>query len=127
MAIYSVLAIIVWYFTPRTVGGRFILPYLPALSIVLAACLHESLQATKKYSFVLGKFLIILIILVAIISIGYRFVANKKYLPVILGQETKEHFLSKNLNFSFGDFYDVDGYFKKNYNPNTDSNLQLLC
>jgi hypothetical protein len=43
--------------------------------------------------------------------------ANSKYIPVILGKETKSQFLTKNLNFSFGDFYDIDGYFQKNIKP----------
>jgi hypothetical protein len=33
-------------------------------------------------------------------------------LPVVLGNETKAEFLTKYLNFSFGDFYDTDNYFK---------------
>ena len=33
---------------------------------------------------------------------------------MIIGKQTKADFLSSNLNFSYGDFYDTDGYFKKN-------------
>lgn len=114
IALYSLLAIIVWFFTPRTGGGRFILPYLPALSIVCAACLSYFIENKKKYGFYISKFLIILIILVSFISIGYRFAANGKYIPVLLGKEGRGEFLSSHLNFSFGDFYDTDEYFKKN-------------
>lgn len=55
--------------------------------------------------------------LVAIMSIGYRGMANKRYLPVIFGRETKAAFLSRNLNFNFGDFYDIDGYFATHISP----------
>ncbi len=111
MAVYSFLAIIVWYITPRTGGGRFILPYLPAMSIVCAAT-YAIFQKQLKNIFI-SRLLLTAIIVVAVISIGYRFVANKKYIPVIVGQQTKQKFLTNNLNFSFGDFYDTDGYFKK--------------
>jgi len=41
-------------------------------------------------------------------------VANAKFLPVILKTQSKETFLSENLNFNYGDFYDTDGFFKRN-------------
>ena len=108
VAIYSLLAVVVWYFTPRTGGGRFILPYLPAFSI-LTIILISKIKIKFLYNY-----LLFLIILISISSIAYRGVANLKYLPVLLGRETKNSFLSKNLNFSFGDFYDTDEYFKNN-------------
>jgi hypothetical protein len=114
ISLYSILAIVVWFFTPRTGGGRFILPYLPAFSIVCAACLNFFMENKKKYSMLFPKFLIILIILVSLISIVYRFGANRKYISVLLGQETKQEFLTTHLNFSFGDFYDTDNFFKDN-------------
>ena len=107
LTIYSFLAIIVWYITPRTGGGRFLLPYLPIFSIVIAAVIEK----TKDKS--LRVVLISVIIIVSTISVLYRGAANVKYIPVILGIQTKNDFLSKNLNFSFGDFYDADSYFKK--------------
>jgi len=54
-----------------------------------------------------------LVIVIAMITIAYRGLANAKYLPVILGKETEQHFLMTNLNFNFGDFYDEDGVIKK--------------
>ena len=136
VAIYSFLAIIIWYLTPRTDGGRFILPYLPAFSIIAAGVLDKIsiyfsregvpsgtpesrsfavLDLARTINF--RSWCLSLIILVSIVSIFYRGVANSKYLPVILGTQTKEEFLSSNLNFSFGDFYDTDGYFKENIKP----------
>ena len=35
--LYVFFAVIIWYLTPQTGGGRFILPYLPAFSIVTVA------------------------------------------------------------------------------------------
>jgi len=106
---YSVLAIIIWYFTPRTGGGRFILPYLPAFSILVAGAINVFIK--NKY---LYKLSVILVIITAFLSIGYRGIANSKYMSVILGQQSKTNFLENHLNFSFGDFYDIDRYFKEN-------------
>lgn len=47
------------------------------------------------------------------ISVPYRFIANIRFIPVILGLESKNNFLKNNLNFNFGDFYDIDGYLDK--------------
>ena len=109
ISIYSVFAIFLWYFTPRTGGGRFILPYLPSFSIVVAGTINEFLKNKRLY-----KLSIVLVVVTAFLSIGYRGFANAKYLPVILGQQSRAEFLKSRLNFSFGDFYDTDGYFEKN-------------
>lgn len=108
IALYSLLALTVWLITPRTGGGRFILPYLPAFSILAGAVIHY--VPDKK----LKKYLVGIVVFVFVLTIGYRVMANFRYLPVILGQESKSEFLTKNLNFSFGDFYDTDGWFGKN-------------
>lgn len=109
ISFYSLLAIILWYITPRTGGGRFILPYLPTFSIVVAGTI--SAVQNNRY---LYKLSLMLVIITAFLSIGYRGIANSKYIPIILGKQTKSEFLTKHLNYSFGDFYDTDGYFKKN-------------
>lgn len=108
IAIYSLLAYLMWYFVPRTGGGRFLMPYLPAFSILIAGTIEIVQDKWIK------TYLFIIIIVISIISIGYRALANKKYLPVVFGQQSQSEFLIGNLNFSFGDFYDVDDYFKKN-------------
>src|SRR5258706_1160002 len=100
VTIYSLLAIILWYFTPRTGGGRFIVAYLPAFSIVATAVINE---VTKKGNAYLTRFVILLVIIISMISIGYRAAANAKYIPVIIGNESKAKFLSDHLNFSYGD------------------------
>ncbi len=108
ISLYSFIAIVVWQITPHTGGGRFILPYLPAFSIVSVAIIEKIGQVKLRFLFV-GA-----IIAFALFSIFYRGVANSKYIPVILGKESKSQFLSSHLNFSFGDFYDTDNYFEDN-------------
>ena len=112
LLIYSVLALGIWYLTEQNRGGRFILPFLSVFSILAAYVVSEIKQRNFKI------FFIIVIILVSIISIGYRGIANAKFLPGDLGRETKSVFLIKYLNFSFGDFYDTDNYFQNHLTKN---------
>lgn len=107
VSLYSFLAVLAWYLTPPTGGGRFILPYLPVFSIITISIIKMIKIAGIRRIFV-GT-----VIVLALFSIIYRGVANLKYVPVILGKETKAQFLSNHLNFSFGDFYDTDEYFTK--------------
>lgn len=109
--IYSLLAVAVWYFTPRTGGGRFMLAYLPVISLLVGEILN---LLQKQNARLLYKFTVGLIILTSLITLGIRSYENSKYSPVVFGLQSKEDFLIKNLNFKFGDFYDTDGYFKKN-------------
>ena len=96
VCLYSLLSLIVWTLTPNTGGGRFILPYLPALSIVTAAVISKH------------KLLTLFVIPYSLFVISYRFAANLKYL------QPKEQILAKHLNFNFGDYYDFDHFFKIN-------------
>jgi hypothetical protein len=107
VTVYSIGAIIVWYITPHDGGSRFLIPFLPVLSVLALLSLSLIKGDLKK------KILIYAIILVSISTIAYRSLANFKYVPVELGFETKSDFLMKNLNFSFGDFYDENGEIKK--------------
>jgi len=106
--IYSFLGLLLWYLTPRIGGGRFILPYLPAFSVLAVYSISRVRNLNLK------NFLLLVIIFISLTSICYRVLANRKYIPVVLGYETKSEFLTKNLNFAFGDFYDTDNYFKNN-------------
>ncbi len=115
VVIYSLLGIIIWYLTPQIGGGRFILPYLPAFSLVCAAVMQKLFESKEKYNLYLSKFLFILMFIISITSITYRLIANSQYLPVLFGGESKQTFLTHHLNFSFGDFYDTDNYFKNNF------------
>jgi len=110
---YSLLALVAWYITPQTGGGRFIIPYLPAFSVLIAYLLFLLAKQNDLWSNRYRNTLIGLVIFLALTTIVYRGAASVRYLPVIFGDEIKSEFLSNNLNFSFGDFYDTDEYFKK--------------
>lgn len=106
--LYAFIAFIFWYITPRTGGGRFILPYLPALSIIVGGIINEAVKIKGLKQVCFG-----LVILISISSIFYRGIANYKFMPVIFAKETKSQFLANHLNFNYGDFYDIDNYFNK--------------
>jgi 4-amino-4-deoxy-L-arabinose transferase-like glycosyltransferase len=94
-------------------SNRYLLPYLAALTLPLLTIFSYSWQKKK----LLTNVFIIIIILSVLLNLGSRGLATQKFISYLLGQETKAEFLTKNLNFSFGDFYDVDGYFKDNIQP----------
>lgn len=108
VSVYSIFVFLIWFITPQTGGGRFIMPYLPAFSILVVSAIHYSRNVFIK------KYMLVLVLLISISSVIYRGVANWDYLPVFLGSTSRHEFLSKNLNFDFGDFYDVDYYFENN-------------
>lgn len=108
---YVFLGLFVWYITQFQGGSRLALPYLAALSILLAVSISK-IKEIRFRALAFG-----LVVLVFLSSIIYRAAANAKYLPVLLGVKTKSEFLAENLNFSFGDFYDIDGYLKSNIGP----------
>jgi len=67
---YCLLSFGMWYITPRTGGGRFLLPYLPVWSVAVAVVIKRLRDEEIK------KFLVATVIALAVISIGYRAVAN---------------------------------------------------
>jgi hypothetical protein len=103
-----------WMITPQTGGGRFMLPYLPLLSVAVVVILNK---IKNKKVFVQSTLLAVLMI--SGISLLYRGIASALYLPVVIGLESKQEFLSENLNFSFGDFYDTNGQFKRHIKPSS--------
>lgn len=107
IALYCLGGLVVWYCIPQFGGGRYILPYLPAFSLIVAYTI--SLINLRD----MQRFILAFILFVSAINIGYRFLANKKYIPYIIGKESKATFLCKHLNFDFGDFYDCDGMIQK--------------
>lgn len=110
--LYSFLAIIIWYFTPQTGGGRFITAYLPVISIAAGGIVYIVEKKIKR-NYLLRIIIFGTIISASVICIAYRGAANLRYIPVIIGTQTKSDFFEKNLVFSFGDFYDIDGYFAR--------------
>lgn len=110
--IYCSIAFIFWFVFQSAGGGRYFVAYLPALSVLCVVAF------SKLKNVFIVKYLIGFILLISVINLGYRFLASVKYFPVVFGYETQKHFLINNLKFSYGDFYDVDEYFKKNINKN---------
>ncbi len=109
--LFFISALILWYLDSQVGDSRFLLPYLPALSVL------SVISIDKLHDKFLKRYLFALIIILVFFSASYRFMANAKYIPVLLRSESKSEFLSKHLNFSFGDFYDSDGYFKTHVKP----------
>lgn len=105
-ALYFLFGYIFWFFSPPS-SARYLLPFIPALILV---CMKVLASSTKR----IQKIAIGAIILACLLNLGSRMIATQKFLPVVLGKQTKDEFLSQRLNFDYGDFYDVDGYFKEN-------------
>lgn len=111
LVIYAAYNIATLYFTPIESSGRFILPFLPAFTLLFLLLL-KNLNSKFLYNF-----LFIIILLVAISSIAYRGAANKRFMPYLLGKTTLSEFMAKNMEFQVGNFYDTDGYFQKTIGP----------
>ena len=107
LIVYVALSYLVWWITPRTGGGRFLLPYLTVWA-VLASLIIFKLRS---------RLLISIVIFVTLINIGYRVAAQAKLLPYLLGKQTKTEYLCKNLDFKTAVFVDCDGWFAKNLKP----------
>jgi hypothetical protein len=108
LASYACSALVLWYITPHYGGGRFILPYLPVLSILVVVILQH-LQFSKRTQ----QLLLTMMLLVSASSIMYRGIANAKFIPYVFGRESKTAFLEKHLHFHFGEFYDTDAFFQR--------------
>lgn len=118
LLLYCLLSYLVWYVTPRIGGGRFMLPYLPVMSIMVAAVINS------YWNKILFRNIIIFSVLfIALITIIYRGAAISRNINYLFGKQTKADFLKTHLNFSFGDFYDIDSYFIENI---TSSDTVLL-
>jgi hypothetical protein len=99
--------LLIWWLGPGTGFGRFALFLLSLLSI----------QASSLFIKNKNKYLLFLVVAHSLLGIVGRAWANQKYLPVILHKQTKQQFLAQRLKFDFGDFYDIDNWFKDNIKP----------
>lgn len=111
LALYTFLSYLVWYITPRTGGGRFFFPYVPAFAVLTAWTI-----SVQRVNIIRSS-----LILVAILTLGinfiYRLGASRRLLPFLLNRETKTQYLCQNLEFSTGVFADCDGWFARNIKP----------
>ena len=110
VALFAVGGLGIWYITPQTGGGRYILPYLTPLSVVAVFIL-------TKLSLMWKKVFLSFIVLVAALSLGYRGIANAKVIPLLTHKETMAKYMQAHLQFNLGDFYDTDGYFASHIKP----------
>lgn len=107
LGVYAILTLIFWGLTPNTGGSRFILPYLPVWSFLLVFLV--STWSEKFYQ----RLFIVLSLFVALINIGYRALANHKFIPLMTARQIKDEFMVKHLRSSEGSFYDYGGEIKK--------------
>ena len=103
LVIYSIYTYVLWYTTSQSGGARFLTAYLPAYSLLAILVLLAQKNKT------IMRIAVLSVILIAMTNLLYRVAANAKYIPVILGIQSKQSFLMNNLNFGFGDFYDENG------------------
>lgn len=103
--LYVGINLVITYFLVSSGETRYLLPYLPILSLLTGITIIKiPNKLVKKICFGLG-------IGIAVTTIGYRAIASSTYIPVVFGMESRDQYLTKTLDYSFGDFYDTDGYF----------------
>lgn len=107
LIIYVFFNIVTLYFAPPESSGRFILPFLPAFTLLFVLLL-KNIKSKFLY-----RFLFIAVLLISLSSIAYRGIANKRFIPYLFGKITLPEFMAKNMEFQVGNFYDLDGYFQK--------------
>lgn len=105
LLIYVFGTFVLWLITPKTGDGRFLLPYLPGWAALSVIILKEK------------KVLILVAVLFAVFSIGYRAVANARLIPYLLGQESRMHYICRRLDFTTSVFADCDGQVAKTVKP----------
>lgn len=113
--LYTALTFLFWILISGTGGSRFLLPFLPIYSIGVVIIIEKMTERVGK-SFYKSSFSLIALVLV--VCILYRGVAQLGSIKYLIGYESKEDYLSRELNFLFGDFYDTDGFLKQNIKSN---------
>lgn len=113
LAWYSLGTLFLWWLLPRTGGGRFLMPYLPAYSVLVAITIS---RLKDKY---IKRIIICTVLFLSVVSVLYRAGANARYLPYILGRESKNSFLQRNIDLNFGDnwYYLTDDSLQSIYKP----------
>lgn len=105
IALLTLALFMSWWFAPSNLwkgDGRYFLPTLSMMAVSVAV-VFANVSISRKvivYS---------AIIVQGIVGIAYRSLANVKFVPYVLGYESKQEFLMRELNFDYGDWYDVNG------------------
>ncbi len=105
-ALYFLLTL----FLTKTESTRYLLPSLPALLLVILSTLTNHWPKSP----ILRKAVFAIFFLAIFLNFFSRILAIRKFLPYLAGQVSKGEFLNRNLNFTYGDFYDTDGWFARN-------------
>lgn len=108
LVVYAFLAYLVWWITPRTGGGRFILPYLPVFSILTVVTIAA---IGKKAT---GNLLIYTAVAFAVVNLLYRAGSLWRLKPYFLGEVSKEEYLCRTLDSKTRVFVDCTGYMARN-------------
>lgn len=103
--LFAVFGLLIWQVIPPP-STRYYLPYLPYLALLLPYLITRF--GWLKY----------LLLISFVLVIGARIKANGKYLPYLIGKETKEQFLVKNIRRLPGTFVDEDKMIEKNFDSN---------
>jgi len=101
LKLYVFLSLLFWCLTPRTGGSRFILPYLPAVSFLLVWVVFQGKIFYRQILYLVTVF-------ICVINLGYRGLANAKFVKVILKRQSIQSFLERNLNFKNNEFLDLN-------------------
>jgi len=107
---YTALYVLLGFFFSPLASNRYLLPYLAGATLVVFSIFNYSWDKESLFK----KLLIFIVFFGVFLNLGSRVLATRKFIPYLMGKQTKNEFLSQNLNFSFGDFYDVDGWFARN-------------
>ncbi len=96
LSLYALFTFGVWLLLPRTGGTRFLLPYIPIWAIVVSSVFSvESKSLSMPW---MQKGLFALVVIIASFNLLVRIKLNEKVLPVLLGKQSKQAYLAKNLN-----------------------------
>jgi len=109
---YCFFSYVVWYITPRTASGRFILPYMAGFVILVIVVFKKHYLHSSK------KLIYFLIVLTVLGNLGFRVFGSAHFFPYIFGGVGKDEYLIRNLSFQTNVFYDIDGYFAKTIKEN---------
>lgn len=87
----------VWFFPEFS--NRYLLPGLAMLTVPLAA---QILLVGKQ----LRRVLVVFMVMAVLLNVGARAIATRKFIPYLMGTETRDEFLAKNLDLGVGNFFD---------------------
>ena len=110
ICLYTLASIVAWQLIPPP-SGRYMLQVLPLIALISSQALKVKKTAYKNL------FVTLILLTTFLISVG-RLWANSKFLSVILGQQSKNQFLTSQSARLPDTFIDSDSWVENNLNPN---------